>query len=266
MNRKVALITGASSGIGRALAEIHASRGLDLVIVSRKEADLLRVKEELEVRYGTTVDYIAADLTDPSAPKAIYDEVQLRGIVVEYLVNNAGFGGRGYFHKRDWADDRGMMAVNMVALTALTRLFLPDFVARGHGRVLNVASTAALLPGPMQAVYYATKAYVHSFSLAIAGELFGTGVTVTALLPGATNSNFAKTSDMGNTLLFKKAVPAMQVARAGYIGMMRGKLQVIAGLPLPLRATMNLTPFLPKRLVLHAVKRSQQIDPKKERP
>lgn len=254
----LALITGASSGIGKELARIHAQTGGDLVLIARSEDKLLALKSDLEGTHGITATVIAKDLTDENAAQEVYDEVTTQGLVVEYLVNNAGFGGVGRFHEREWDDDRGMIQLNVVALAALCRHFLPDMVARGRGRILNVSSTAALLPGPMQAVYYATKAFVTSFSNAIAEELRGTGVTVTALMPGATETDFGNTSGMDKTELFANPASARSVAQDGYDGMMAGKLDVISGLTLPQRVSMAAVPFVPKSVLLKQVHALQQ--------
>lgn len=256
---RTALITGASSGIGRELAQIHAERGGDLVVVARREEELNALRDELVRRHGATVHVVPQDLSDPEAAHRIADAVSATDLEVEILINNAGFGGRGRFHERPWETDRAMIQVNIVALTALTRLFLPHFVKRGHGRVLNVSSTASLVPGPLQAVYYATKAYVTSFSLALHEELRDTGVSVTALLPGATDTEFADRSDMDETALFEQAHGAREVAEAGYEAMLDGHLQVIAGVTLAQKAMMKAAPILPKTMVLKQVREMQEV-------
>lgn len=253
MNKKVALITGASSGIGREFARIHASKGGNLVIIARSEDKLRELKEELEKKYQVNVKIIVKDLTSPQAPQEIYNEVKEAGIKIDYLINNAGFGGRGFFHERPMELDLQMIQVNIVALTTLTRLFLPDFVQRNEGKILNVSSTAALMPGPLQAVYYATKAYVAFFSNAIAEELRDTNITVTNLMPGATDTGFAKTSDMNNTGVFAKPVSPATVAKEGYEGMLNGKLDVISGLSASQRLMMATIPFAPKKMLLKQV-------------
>lgn len=255
----VALITGASSGIGAELAHIHAARGGDLVIVARREDKLDGLKTTLESNHNIEVIVIAKDLSQPGAARAIYDEVKQAGINVQYLINNAGFGGRGKFYERDWDTDLAMINLNVVALTALTRLFLPNFVAHNSGKILNVSSTASLVPGPLQAVYYATKAYVTSFSNAIAEELYDTNVTVTALLPGATNTEFASTANLEATELFSSAASARSVAAAGYEAMLAGKLNVIAGMSFMQRMVMALSPLLPKRMILKQIRQIQEV-------
>lgn len=256
--RKVALITGASSGIGKELARLHAARGGDLVLVARSEQKLTELAAELKRTHSSRVTVIAKDLAQPSAAREVYENVKAGGIEVDYLINNAGFGGRGAFHERRWEDDLSMINLNVVTLTALTRFFLPEFVARNRGRILNVSSTACLLPGPLQAVYYATKAYVTSFSNAIAEELRGTAVTVTALLPGATDTEFARVADMDKTPLFAKTASAAEVARAGYDGMLLGRMDVIAGVTLGQRLMLSFVPFTPKKILLRQVHEIQK--------
>lgn len=176
-----------SSGIGKEFARIHAERGGELVIVARREEKLNALKTELEHKYGIQVIVIAKDLTLPDAASDVCEAVKQAGIEVNYLINNAGFGGRGKFRERPWEMDLAMLNLNVVALTALTRFFLPDFVERNEGRILNVSSTASLMAGPLQPD--ATKAYVTSFSNAVAEELHDTNITVTALMPGQQKRN-----------------------------------------------------------------------------
>ncbi|WP_243387382.1 SDR family NAD(P)-dependent oxidoreductase [Bacillus kexueae] len=257
--KKTALITGASSGIGKELARIHAKEGGNLVLVARREDKLLELKEELEQKYHVDVKIIVKDLTVLESAKEIYQEIKEAGIEIDYLINNAGFGGRGKFHERAWEQDLAMIQLNILALTALTRLFLPDFVKRNEGKILNVSSTASLMPGPLQAVYYATKAYVTSFSNAIAEELHDTNVTVTALLPGATETEFAKTSGMDKTSLFERAFEPKDVARDGYKAMIDGRLNVIAGVTFSQRMIMGMAPVLPKKMILKQVRQMQEV-------
>lgn len=257
--KKVALITGASSGIGKELAYIHAEKGGDLIIVARSEDKLNQLKADLEQKHKVKVMVLVKDLTKAEAPQEIYDAVKGGGVAVEYLINNAGFGGRGKFHERAWEQDLAMINLNIVALTALTRLFLPDMVQRNSGRILNVSSTASLLPGPLQAVYYATKAYVTSFSNAIAEELYDTKITVTALLPGATETEFAKVSGMDKTSLFSNTVSARSVAEDGYKAMMAGKLDIISGLTFGQRMMMATLPITPKKMLLSQVRKMQEV-------
>ncbi|MEM1379759.1 MAG: SDR family oxidoreductase [Pseudomonadota bacterium] len=255
---KTALITGASSGIGRCFAEIHAKKGGDVILVARSGDKLEALKQELESKHKIKAHVLVQDLADPASPQRIFDATERANMPVEYLINNAGFGGLGLFHEREWQADRAMIEVNIIALSALTRLYLPGMVSRGQGRILNVSSTAGELPGPLQAVYFATKAYVTSFSNALWEEVRGTGVTVTALLPGATETGFAGTSGMENSPLFQGAVPPMGVAKAGYKAMMRGKLNVIAGVPFARRIVYALAPLLPKKMLLKQVRKVQE--------
>ena len=257
--KKVALVTGASSGIGREIASIHAERGGDLIVVARSEDKLDQLKSELEGRHSVEVSVLPKDLTEANAAQEVYDEVAGRGLAVDYLINNAGFGGRGVFHEREWDRDRAMIQLNITALTALCRHFLPDFVGRGSGRILNVSSTASLMPGPLQAVYYATKAYVTSFSNALAEELRDSGVTVTALLPGATETDFARTSGMDQTSLFETTASARSVAVAGYEAMLAGKLDQIAGVTASQRLMLAAVPVTPKKVLLSQVHKMQQV-------
>jgi len=230
VERKTALVTGASSGIGAELARIHAEHGGDLIVVARRQDRLEALKTELEAAHGVTVHVLPKDLTQAEAPKQVYDEVRSLGVTVDCLVNNAGFGYRGFFHNQDWATNEAMIKLNILALAALARLFLPDMVVRHSGRILNVGSMAGFLPGPLNSIYYATKAFVISFSEAIANELAGTGVTVTALCPGPTESEFTRTAQMSDVNLARTLASARQVAEAGYEAMLRGKTVIVPGL------------------------------------
>jgi short-subunit dehydrogenase len=226
-DRRTALITGASSGIGAELARIHAAAGGDLVLVARRQDRLDALKAEIKDR---TVHVIVKDLSDPNAPQQLHDEIKARNIRIDYLINNAGFGHRGMFHEQDWSRNAAMIQVNIVALAALTRLFVPDMVARGDGKVLNVASLAGFVAGPLHAVYFATKAFVLSFSESIANELHGTGVTVTALCPGPTRTEFVGYADMEGVPGFRHAASAHKVAQVGYDAMLKGRTLVVPGL------------------------------------
>lgn len=257
--KNVALITGASSGIGKELAYIHAKTAGDLVLVARSKDKLESLKTDLESNYGVQVMCIIKDLTHSNAAKEVYDEVEQTQVKIDYLINNAGFGGHGKFHERPWEKDLAMINLNITALTALTRLFLPEMVKRNSGKILNVSSTASFMPGPLQAVYFATKAYVTYFSNALAEELHDTQVTVTNLMPGATATEFAKTSGMDKTSLFEKTVTASSVAEDGYRGMLEGKLDVISGLTPSQKLMMKMIPFAPKRVLLKQVRQMQEI-------
>ncbi|RKR03241.1 SDR family NAD(P)-dependent oxidoreductase [Maricaulis maris] len=252
-SKPTALITGASSGIGLELARIHAARGGDLVITARRTDRLDALKAELEAAHKVTVTVIAGDLTDPLAPAAIYDAVKAAGIEIDYLINNAGFGGLGRYDQMDWSRHESMIAVNITALAKLTHLFLPDFIARGSGRILNVSSIASLVPGPGQAVYYASKAFVTYFSNAIDQEARQYGVTSTALLPGSTATEFRDVAGLQGNPLFDRTFTAHDVARTGYRGMLKGKLTLLAGLSLGQRIQMALLPFAPMRNKLRLI-------------
>src|SRR5580658_11232472 len=211
------LITGASGGIGYELAKLFARDHHNLVLVARSADKLAQVATELQT-HGVTVKTIALDLTTPPAPSFLFDQLQREGIAIDILVNNAGFGIYGEFAEMPEAEILGQIDLNIRALTELTRLFLPPMIARHNGRIMNVASTAGFQPGPLMAVYYATKAYVLSFSEAIANELRGSGVTVTCFCPGATHTGFARRAGMEKSRLFQKlgATSAEKVAEDGY--------------------------------------------------
>ncbi|WP_026231630.1 SDR family NAD(P)-dependent oxidoreductase [Neolewinella persica] len=252
----VGLITGASSGIGKELARIHAEKKRDLVIVARRESELNELKQALEQAHGVSVKVIAKDLTKPDSGKEIREELDREGINVDYLFNNAGFGGRGNFHEQEWGMLSGMIDLNIKSLTELCHLFLPGMVKRSKGKVLNTSSTAGFMPGPLQAVYFATKAYVNSFSKAIASELEGSGVTVTALCPGAVATEFADTADLSDTSLFENAATPRSTAEKGYAAMEAGKLEVITefGLKVMIKAGI---PFTPERVGMNMIKKMQ---------
>jgi len=226
-----ALITGASMGLGLGLATLFARDGYRLVLVARSHDRLTAVGDELHSRYGVQVKVLAKDLASSNAAEEIVQALRSEMISVDVLVNNAGFGSNGPFAESDPADQLAMIQVNVTALTHLTRLLLPDMIRRKTGRIMNVASTAAFFPGPMMAVYYASKAYVLSFSQALSEELRGTGVTVTALCPGPTRTGFqarAGTSDsaVGKGMLMMNAE---SVAAAGYRDLMKGKRVSVPG-------------------------------------
>lgn len=256
---KTALITGASSGLGMELARLHAKNGDNLVLVARSISKMQALKDELEKQYDITVTVIGKDLSLPTAPEEVYEEVKQKGITIEYLINNAGFGGRGTFAERPMDQEMMMINVDIVALTKLTKLYLPEFISRGHGRILNVSSPAGEMPGPLQAVYYASKAYVTSLSNAIWYEAKGTGVTVTTLLPGAMDSGFTRASDMQNTKLFEHMVSPTIVARAGFDGMMKGKMTVTGGLTFMQKVFTNMTHFIPKKMLMKQIYEMQQL-------
>jgi short-subunit dehydrogenase len=230
--RPVALVTGASSGIGADLARELARDGHDLVLCARRVEPMAALAGELAT-HGAKATVIPADLAQPGAAARLVDELASRGLAVDVLINNAGLGANGPFVESDPVRNAEMLQVNVVALTELTRLLLPGMVTRRRGRVMLVASTAAFQPGPQMAVYCATKAYVLHFGEAIAYELRGTGVTVTTVSPGATATNFSQVAEAGNTGLFKSGlIPVMTsaaVARDAYRALEAGRRSVIIG-------------------------------------
>ena len=225
------LITGASGGIGYELAKLFARDHHNLILVARSADKLARVASELQ-SHGITVKTIALDLAQPPAPKFLFDQLQREGISVDILINNAGFGAYGQFAQMSEQEIQGQIDLNITALTQLTRLFLPPMLVRHSGRIMNVASTAGFQPGPLLAVYYATKAYVISFSEAIANELHNSGVTVTCFCPGATHTGFAKRSGTEKSRLFKQlgGMSAEKVALDGYRAVMEGRTLAISGM------------------------------------
>lgn len=230
MSNMTALITGASSGIGLELSRLFARDGYSLVLVARSTEKLEALAVELKQTHGVDVSILTADLSQAGAAKEIFGAVQARGIEIRVLVNNAGFGIHKRLAETDPDENTGMLQVNMVALTELTRLFLPGMLARKFGRILNVGSTGSFSPSPFMAAYVASKAYVLSISEGLAEELRGTGVTVTALCPGVTPTGFQERAQVGNMLLLRiGVVSADKVAAAGYKALMRGKRRVVPG-------------------------------------
>jgi len=257
--RPVALITGASMGLGAEFARLLASEGYDLVLTARSGDRLAALKKEIEGLHGVSVHNFIHDLVDPKAPTALYDDVRAAGLEVDVLVNNAGFGLYGFFYQSDLQTELDMIQVNITAVVHLSKLFIRDMVARGSGRILNVASTAGFQPGPLQPVYYASKAFVLSFTEAIANELRGSGVSATALCPGPTPTEFQKRANVGNPrgLRLMMRVDPDVVVRAGYAGMMKGKPVVVPG------SLNNVIVFLlrlfPRRAVTAVVRRLQTV-------
>jgi uncharacterized protein len=226
-----ALITGASSGLGREFARLFAGDGNDVILVARRRERLEELAGELAARHGVTAHVIAVDLAEPGAPRRIAEELRTLGVEVDFLVNNAGFGGSGAFAEADPKRELEMIQVDVTALVELTRIFLPRMVARHRGRILNIGSTAGFQPGPFMATYYASKAFVNSFTEAVAFELEGTGVTATLSCPGATATEFAGHAGNEKSLLFRLgAADSAQVAREGYRAMRAGQRLVIHGI------------------------------------
>lgn len=222
--KAVALITGASSGIGLELAKIHAEKGGDLVLVARNFSKLMELKLELEQKYKVNIHLIGKDLSLPGAVAEVYEELKKLNIPVNYLINNAGFGDFGFFVDSQWQKQEQMIQLNIVALTHFTMLFAQEMVKNGKGKIMNVASTAAFQSGPTMAVYFATKAFVLSFSEAIQNELIEKGITVTTLCPGPTISGFQQAASMQNSRLFKSnnLPDAREIAEFGYKAMIKG--------------------------------------------
>lgn len=244
------LITGASAGIGLELARVFALHNHDLLLVARNEAALRELASELSTTFGVNAKFFVADLSTPEAPRLIHEFCSQSGIDVDILVNNAGFGDYGPFHELDRQHQLDKIVVNIASLVDLTHRFLPGMVGRKSGKILNVASTAAFQPGPYMSVYYATKSFVLHFSEAISVELEGTGVTVTALCPGATQSEFQARANLNGSRLFDgRTLPtSKEVAEYGYASLMRGKRVAIHGF---LNAVLAISVrFSPRGLVL----------------
>jgi hypothetical protein len=250
MKTNTALITGASAGIGKELARLHGKAGGDVILVARRQTALDELKTELEQAHGITAHVFAADLGSVEGTKRLHADIKAAGLTVDILINNAGFSQHGAFADIDLDTALGIVEVNLKSLMTLTHLVLPEMIARGSGRILNVGSTAGMIPGPLQATYHASKAFVNSFSLALADELEDKGITVTNLAPGAVATEFFERGDMTDMNGVQQGVAtAPDVARIGYDAMTRGDLLVINDRKL--RFTMNwLVPFLPRRRVL----------------
>lgn len=248
--KKTALITGASNGIGLELAKVHAQKGDNLVLVARSLDKLEILKKELEAKHSISVYNIGIDLSMADAAQKVFDETQSKGIQIDYLINNAGFGDFGMFAETDWNKEYQMIALNITTLTQFTKLYIKEMIKRGSGKIMNVASTAAFQSGPTMAVYYATKAYVLSFSEAVDNEVRDKGVTVTTLCPGATESGFQSAADMHESRLVKgrKLPTSKEVAEYGYKAMMKGQTVAIHGVMNWLMA--NSVRFTPRALVV----------------
>lgn len=256
--RNTALITGSSNGIGFELAGIHAAKGGDLVLVARNLNRLEKLKDDLEKKHHVNIYLIKKDLSLPGAARELYDEVRHNRIVVEYLINNAGFGDFGFFAESDWTKQEQMINLNIMSLTHLTWLFLPDMIIRKRGKIMNVASTAAFSPGPTMAVYFATKAYVLSFSLAIDNEVREHGITITSLCPGPTKSGFSDAASLKGSRMFEnpKIPTAREVAEYGYYSMISGKTVAIHGLRNKIIA--HSSRIAPQSLVVKAARKIQE--------
>lgn len=229
-SKKTVLITGASSGLGLEFAKLFAEDFYDLILVARNKEKLEQVVKELTSE-KVKVTVLVKDLADPKSPQEIFTKLQQDKIEIDVLINNAGFASHGKFAELDEKNEMEEVQVNVVTLTHLTKLFLSKMVERGEGKILNIASTAAFVPGPLMAVYFATKAYVLSFSEALSEELVGTGVTLSVLCPGPTKTGFQKRGHMQNaTLPNSHVMEAKEVVKIGYAGLMQGKTVIIPGL------------------------------------
>lgn len=246
---KTAFVSGASSGIGYEIAKLLAKDGYNLVITSRSESKFFEIKPEFEELYNIKVMIIPIDLTIPFVADEVYAGLIKKKISVDVLVNSAGMGDYGAFADCDWMRNRQMLQLNVIASTHLTRLFVEDMIKKGSGRILNIASTAAFHPGPLMSVFFATQAYMLSFTEALASELRGTGVSVSILCPGPTQTDFQRVSNMQNTRIFKgrKMASPESVAEYGYKAMMRGQTVAIHGLSNKLLTV--LSKFLPRKLL-----------------
>jgi uncharacterized protein len=229
--RRTALITGASSGFGAGFAKLFARDGFDVVLVARSGAVMEELAQELEERHGIAATVLPKDLSRPGACHDIVENLRQRHVRVDALVNNAGFAQYGPFADGDPAELVDMLHVNVVALSELTRAFLPGMVERGWGRILNLGSVGSFAPAPMTAAYAATKAYVLSLSLALQDELRGTGVTVTALCPGPTETGFQARAEMADSKLVagRRLDSADEVVHAGYEAMRKGRPYLVTG-------------------------------------
>ena len=228
---RTALITGASAGLGTEFARLCAQDRHDLVLVARRRDRLEALAAELATAHGVKAQVIAADLGTAGGASAMVNELRTRGISIDILVNNAGFGTNGHFAELDAARELEELQLNIVSLVSLTRALLPEMIARNEGRILNIGSTAGFQPGPYMAVYYASKAFVNSFTEALAYELRGSGVTATVSCPGATRTEFAGVAGISTSRLFRMgASSAQEVAREAYGAMLAGRPMIVHGL------------------------------------
>lgn len=246
------LITGASSGIGLELAKIHASKGENIILVARRKELLEKLQKEISEQYSVKVIVFAIDLTEDGAAKRLYEFTKSQGIFVDYLFNNAGFGTHGKFNSFPVEKHMEMVQLNIKVLVELSYYYLKDMEENNSGKILNTSSTAGFLPSPYFANYFATKAYVNSFSQSLSYELRFTKITVTALCPGPVKTEFAKVAGLGDSKMFHKAADAYSTALKGYNGMMRGKRLVISSFWLNITIKFIL-PFVPTSMLLKSV-------------
>ncbi|MFN4083418.1 MAG: SDR family NAD(P)-dependent oxidoreductase [Bacteroidia bacterium] len=256
--KKTALITGASSGIGFELANIHAKNGGNLVLAARNIKKLEEIKKQFETEYNIKVDVFEIDLSKSNSAEEIYNFTKNNNLNIDYLINNAGFGDFGLFNNSNWESNKEMIQLNITSLTQLTYLYLQDMIKNKNGKIMNVASIAAFQPGPLMAVYFATKAYVLHFSEAIANEVAEFGITVTALCPGPTQSNFFNKANMlGSGLVKGKKLPSSkEVAIFGYKAMLNGKTVAVHGIKNKLLLFSNR--FAPRNMVVKIVRMMQE--------
>ncbi len=256
---KTVLITGASSGIGYEFAKIYAKKGYNLVITARRKNNLDRIKQELE-SFDTSicVDIIVLDLSKQNSAKELYEVVKQRGILIDTLINNAGFGVYGNFIENDIEKEIDMIELNIKSLVVLTKLFLKDMVSRNNGTIINVASTAAFQPGPLMSVYYASKSFVLSFTEAIRNEVRDTNVNISVLCPGPTDTEFEKSASLEESSLFTKlkVMKPEKVAIIGYKGINRNKSVIIPGILNNILITFN--KIIPRVLVINIVRKLQE--------
>jgi uncharacterized protein len=254
MAKETVLITGASSGLGMELAKLFAADGSDLVLVARREERLIELADELKSEHGIEAHVLPKDLSKKSAPKEIFSHINKENIEIDVVVNNAGFGNKGQIADLDTDLQLDMIQVNLVALTHLTRLFITGIIERGYGGILNVGSLAGFQPGPNLAVYYATKAYVLSFTEALAEEISNPNIKISCLAPGPVKTEFGEKSDLEDSLLFKMSLMEMEpVVKAGYEGFRKGQTIIIPGLKQQIVPFLNR--FTPRLLVRKIAKK-----------
>ena len=259
MGSQYALITGASSGIGLELAHVAASNHLNLILLARNAERLMQLRTELEDLYPVKVLAVGCDLSDRETAEKIEILLESRKIIPDILINNAGFGLYGSFDKTDIVKELNMLQLNIVTLTQLTKIIYQKMIARGSGKIMNVSSVAGFMPGPLMSVYYASKAYVLSFTEALANEAMGTGVTVTVLCPGPTSTNFEKNASAEKSLLFKnfgKIPSAQEVAKYGWASLMKGKTTAVYGAKN--RWMLFLTRFMSRKALTSMVRKMQR--------
>ena len=248
-----ALITGSYGGLGSAFAVEHARRGGALILSDLNEDRLEAQREELEKRYGVKVYALPGDLSKREETERLFHDCHARGLSVDYLILIAGFGGQGTLAERSMEKDMAMIAVNVESTTRLLKLFLPQMLERGSGRILLISSISAKIPGPRQAVYFASKAYLTSLGNAVWRELRGTGVTLTTVMPGILATDFAEKGHLEDTLLFSRRADPAKAAKKAYEAMLAGRMNVYPCVQLPMRLALPLTPFLPKAFITELI-------------